>query len=82
MTSAGQELKTKVTFDLHNVLGKTMLLSNPVKPTKIESRSGPIDIRMKCQLLNHNDQCMKIRFASNVGFIDSDFNKEGKHFQL
>lgn len=80
-TNTDKQPSTRVHFDLHSVLGKTMQLGNPVRPTRIDSRKENFDIRMKCQLLNHGDnQCMKIKFSSNVGFIDNDYNKEGRFF--
>jgi hypothetical protein len=57
---------SQVDFEMHEVLGKTMVHGVPVKPCT--QKQDALNVRMKCMRMNQGDSLMKVRFNSVAEF--------------
>jgi hypothetical protein len=66
--------KTKVRFEMHTVLQKTIQDNSPVKPVEtIVKSQRKFDIRMKCCPAKQEDQLSKLKFNTKVQFQDQSY---------
>jgi hypothetical protein len=58
---------SQVEFEMHEVLGKTMVHGVPVKPCTQKTKDE-LNVRIKCMRMNQGDSLMKVRFNSVAEF--------------
>ena len=69
--SAQDQHKTKVKFQLHEVINQTLSSVKPVRPFETQSKSKRrVEIRMKCAPTKQDDQLSKLKFNSRITFSD------------
>lgn len=69
--SALEMQKTKVKFQLHEVINQTLSSGKPVRPFETQNKTKRrIEIRMKCAPTKQDDQLSKIKFNSKATFSE------------